>query len=108
MLLSVVVCTYNREDYLKRCLENIVNSTLDKTLYEVLVIDNNSVDKTKEIVESFQKLAGNISYFQEHQQGLSFARNRAIREAKGKYLLYLDDDALVNAEGLEELNTFRS
>lgn len=108
MLLSVVVCTYNREDYLKKCLECIVNSTLDKSLYEVLVIDNNSVDKTGEVVESYRKLADNIFYFQEHQQGLSFARNRAIKEARGKYLLYLDDDALVNEEGLEALNKFLS
>ena len=108
MLLSVVVCTYNREDYLKRCLDNIVNSTLDKSLYEVLVIDNNSVDKTSEVVDAYKKLASNIFYFKEHQQGLSFARNRAIKEARGKYLLYLDDDALVNKYGLDELNTFLS
>ena len=108
MLLSVVVCTYNRESYLRKCLGNILNSTLDKSLYEVLVIDNNSVDKTNEVVNFYKKQAMNIFYFQEYRQGLSFARNRAIKEAKGKYLLYLDDDALVNKEGLENLHTFLS
>lgn len=106
MLLSVVICTYNRRDYLIRCLQELLKSSLSSEAYEILIIDNNSSDDTMEVVDSFKQRVSNISYVQEPQQGLSYARNRAIKEAQGTYLLYLDDDALINEKGLEELNYF--
>lgn len=106
MFLSVVVCTYNRKEYLLQCLKNIVESSIDSSKFEVLVIDNNSCDETASLVSEFVQKFKNIFYFKETNQGLSYARNRAMREARGDFLLYLDDDALVNSHGLEHLFDF--
>jgi len=52
-MISVIVTTYNRSDLLSGCLESLVNQTLDKTQYEVIVVDNNSTDNTSEVVSTF-------------------------------------------------------
>ena len=96
--ISVAVCTYNRADVLPKCLESLINQTADKELFEVLIIDNNSTDGTKEIAEDFCKEHLNFRYIFEEKQGLSHARNRAIDEAKGTYLAYIDDDAIADKE----------
>lgn len=96
--ISVAVCTYNRADVLQKCLESLANQTTDNELFEVLIIDNNSTDNTKEISYKFCAEYNNFKYFFEKKQGHSQARNRAVAEAKGKYLAYIDDDETVNRE----------
>ncbi len=101
--ISVAVCTYNRADVLPKCLESLANQTVDKELFEVLIIDNNSTDGTKEIATDFCKENLNFRYIFEEKQGLSQARNRAIDEAKGKYIAYIDDDAIADKEWIEKI-----
>lgn len=106
MFLSVVICTYNRSEYLALALDNLLESTLGQDKYELLVIDNNSSDNTQFVVANYKEKFKNLKYIFEKQQGLSYARNRALREAWGDYILYLDDDALINEQGLENLLRF--
>jgi glycosyltransferase involved in cell wall biosynthesis len=106
MFLSVVVCTYNRKEYLLQCLKNIMESSIDSSKFEVLVVDNNSTDDTDSLVGEFVQKFKNVFYFKETNQGLSYARNRAMREAGGDFILYLDDDALINPHGIEHLFDF--
>ena len=61
-MLSVIICTYNRSSILKGCLESLVDQTALKDQYEVLIIDNNSPDNTKEICEEFTSNNQNIRY----------------------------------------------
>lgn len=96
--ISVAVCTYNRADVLPTCLESLSNQTISNELFEVLIIDNNSTDDTKKIADDFCQKHNNFRYIFEEKQGHSQARNRAIAEAKGKYLAYIDDDETVNRE----------
>ena len=96
--LSIAVCTYNRADVLPKCLESLSNQTISNELFEVVIIDNNSTDDTKKIADDFCQKYYNFRYFFETRQGHSQARNRAIAEAKGKYLAYIDDDETVNRE----------
>ena len=96
--ISIAVCTYNRSDVLPKCLESLVDQTADAELFEVLIIDNNSNDDTKKIAEDFCGKHNNFRYIFEKKQGLSHARNRAIAETKGKYLAYIDDDAIADKE----------
>ena len=103
--ISVAVCTYNRADVLPKCLESLANQTADKKLFEVLIIDNNSTDSTKEIAINFCAKHSNHEYIFEEKQGLSHARNRAIDEAKGKYLVYIDDDAIADKEWVGKILT---
>jgi len=94
--MSVIICSYNRAVYLKICLEAFFcqpSETLNKV--EIIVVDNNSDDNTKEIVSLFSKLAPNIHYVCEPLQGLSNARNRGLKEAKALWVAYVDDDGEV-------------
>jgi glycosyltransferase involved in cell wall biosynthesis len=88
---SIIVCTYNRCEYLKETIESIIESLRDRNDCELLIIDNNSTDQTNEIVKSFAHLSS-VKYFLETNQGLSHARNRGIKEAQGEIIVYLDDD----------------
>ena len=101
--ISVAVCTYNRADVLPKCLESLTNQSADKDMFEVLIIDNNSTDRTKEITSKFCEKHSNFRYVFEEKQGHSQARNRAIAEAKGKYLAYIDDDETVNREFVQSI-----
>lgn len=87
-MLSIIVCTYNRGQYLGRTLELLSEQSEGQ---EVIVVDNNSSDDTPAICQRF---AG-FRYVLETRQGLSHARNRGIEEAKGEWLVFLDDDAFI-------------
>jgi glycosyltransferase involved in cell wall biosynthesis len=99
--LSVVVCTYNRVQLLTDALDSICNQTLDKSHYEIIVVDNNSADGTRELVGEFCRRFSHVRYCFESQQGLSYARNRGWREAKGDYVAYTDDDCKLPEQWLE-------
>ncbi len=95
-VLSVAVCTYNRQQMLKDCLESLLEQTLSPQKYEILIIDNNSSDGTKDFVHKLQKnVRHTIRYAFVAKQGISHARNCAIDLAIAKYLAYLDDDEKV-------------
>lgn len=104
-LISVVVCTYNREKFIGKCLECLKNQTIDFSKFEVLVIDNNCKDNSGTIINEF--IINNpelpFYYYFEQNQGLSFARNRGIRESKGTWITYIDDDAEAEPNFLEEI-----
>ena len=91
--LSIVVCTYNREELLRLSLQSLVEQTLDKERYEVIVVDNNSTPAAREIALRFVEAEPNFRLVREERQGLSHARNRGWREACGRYVAFLDDDA---------------
>jgi glucosyl-dolichyl phosphate glucuronosyltransferase len=90
--LSVIVCTYNRCDLLAGCLASLQGQTLPPARFEVLVVDNNSRDRTRAVVTHYQAILPNLRYVPEPAQGLSHARNRGAAEARGTYLVYVDDD----------------
>ena len=98
MMLTLIICTYNREKYIGNLLESIVRNDYPKDQYEILLVDNNSIDSTPEICKRFAELHPEVAfrYVQEHEQGLSAARNKGIREANGDIIIYVDDDALVD------------
>jgi glycosyltransferase involved in cell wall biosynthesis len=99
VLISAVVCTFNRAELLKGALESLCRQTLERSLYEIIVVDNNSSDNTHEVVLGFGH-HGNIRYCSETRQGLSHARNRGWHEARGGWVAYLDDDCKVPPEWL--------
>ncbi|MDD3079171.1 MAG: glycosyltransferase family 2 protein [Paludibacter sp.] len=91
--LSVIICTYNRDYILSDCLDSLVNQTADKSLYEVIVVNNNSTDRTQEIALEYVKNDSNFRVVCESNQGLSYARNRGYFEAQYEWVAYVDDDA---------------
>ena len=103
MLISVCVCTYNRAQMLSGCLQSLMElRTSSHFDVEIIVIDNNSSDNTKDVVLR-HAMDGKIRllYFHEATQGLSAARNRAVQEARGDYLAFLDDECIVQANWIE-------
>jgi len=96
--ISLGICTYNRCASLAITLSTIVEqkSNLDQN-DEIIVVDNNSSDQTKNIVESFSDQLP-IRYVFEQKQGLSAARNRLLTESKGDVIIFVDDDITVYPE----------
>jgi glycosyltransferase involved in cell wall biosynthesis len=92
VLISVVVCTFNRSDLLANLLKGLCKQALEKAEYEVIVVDNNSQDDTRDVVRGFCKDCSNVRYCFEPQQGLSHARNLGWRMARGEYVAFIDDD----------------
>lgn len=108
--LSVIICTYNREKYLRESLEYIAQQTLENRFFELIVVNNNSTDSTKDICKTFESDYRDINYkyIFEKNPGLSWARNRGIREASGDMLIFLDDDALASENYLKEIHSYFS
>lgn len=94
-VLSVVVCTYNRADLLGDALRSLCEQTAEASRYELIVVDNYSRDNTRDVIEDFCSRYPNVRYCLEEEQGLSHARNRGWREARGEYVAYVDDDCTV-------------
>lgn len=102
-ILSVVVSTFNRSWLLATCLESLAKQSLNPELFEVLVINNNSTDDTDGVVGGFLEVMKNLKLVHEPIQGLSNARNRGWREASGRYVAYLDDDARADSFWCEKI-----
>ncbi len=106
VLVSVVVCTYNRAQLLHNCLGSLNKQSIDKKHYEVIVVDNNSTDDTQNVVKKTIRHHPNIRLVTERNQGLSVARNRGWKEARGRYVAYIDDDALAEPNWIEQIVCF--
>jgi len=93
-LITIAICTYNRAEYLRDTLVDLQVQSADPGEFEILVINNNSTDHTEEVCSDFSKRSSGLSFrwVRETRQGLSFARNRAVREAASDAVLFIDDD----------------
>jgi glycosyltransferase involved in cell wall biosynthesis len=102
---TVILCTYNRAQMLTETLESLAALVLPQPVcWEVLVVDNNSNDATREVVEGFcQRQTGFFRYVFEPRPGKSFALNTGIRESRGEVLAFLDDDVTVEPAWLRNL-----
>lgn len=103
-MISFIICTYNREKYIYECLSRLAKNTI-KEGWEIVLVNNNSTDGTAAECERFVKdyKPTNYRYVVETQQGLSFARNRGINEAKGDWFVFLDDDAMIETDYIVHL-----
>ena len=97
-MISIIICTYNREKYIGPLLESIAKNDYPKSGYEILLVDNNCTDNTRTVCDTFTLQHTDVvfRYVVETEQGLSAARNKGIKEAKGDIIIYVDDDALVD------------
>lgn len=104
MRISVIVPTFNRASMLRNCIESLLNQTLNSTLYEVIIVDNNSRDATRETSHEYVGLQRyNIRYLFEPQQGVQYARNTAAKTAQTSILACIDDDGIADPRWLEAL-----
>lgn len=98
--LSVIIPTYNKAPRLDLCLASIELQTFNKNEFEVIIVDDGSVDETGEIVNSYSdKLP--IRYIYQSNHGRSIARNNGIEQASGEIVVFSDDDVIWDSRFLE-------
>ncbi|MBD2385714.1 hormogonium polysaccharide biosynthesis glycosyltransferase HpsE [Cylindrospermum sp. FACHB-282] len=108
--ITVAIPTYNGENRLPLLLDKLfIQTGVEHLNWEIVIIDNNSSDNTSEVIGNYQKtreLNCPLRYFLETEQGAAFARLRAVREARGQLIAFLDDDNLPDSDWLAAAYTF--
>lgn len=103
ILVSVVVCTFNRADFLAKCLASLFKQE-NAPSFEIVVVDNNSTDATSKVVpEASAHTDIPIQYVFLEEMGLSRARNAGIRAAHGSIVAFIDDDAVAMPDWVKEI-----
>lgn len=101
--ISVVICTYNRAEMLKDTIKSWMAVDKDCLSTELIIVNNNSTDQTLQVVKSFQGTVTDLKYVFEPRPGLSFARNKGIKEANGEIIAFVDDDVYFHKSWLLEM-----
>ncbi len=96
---SIIIPAYNSEKYLKRCINSICNQTYKNI--EIIIIDDGSTDDTFNICEEYAKRDDRIKFIHKKNEGVSVARNRGIKSANGKYIMFVDSDDWIENNAVE-------
>ena len=102
MMFSVIIPVYNVEQYLRQCIESIVNQTFSD--FEVLLIDDGSTDRSGDICDEYEANFSNITTYHKKNSGLSDTRNFGIDHALGEYLIFVDSDDWIELDSLQTFN----
>ncbi len=103
ILLSVIIPTYNRSNILQECILKLSEQTLSPLEYEILVVDDGSTDCTCDMISNLTtQITPKLRYFRQHNMGPATARNKGVKEAKGKILLFFGDDILAESNLLKK------
>ncbi|UCC23544.1 MAG: glycosyltransferase, partial [Planctomycetota bacterium] len=97
--ISAIICTHRNPELLALTIESLLNQTLPRDLFEIIVVDNNSQDQTRQVVQRY----GGVRYVLEEKLGLSHARNAGIEAARGDIVAFIDDDAEASPGWLQAL-----
>lgn len=97
---SVIIPVYNVQDYLRECLDSILNQTLKEL--ELICVDDGSTDKSLEILREYEKKDNRVIVLTQHNKGAGAARNKGLEIARGEYLSFLDSDDFFATGMLEE------
>ena len=105
MILSIIICSYNRASYISDALTSLYHQSAGLNEFEVIIVDNNSTDNTKEVYEKWRQTNtnGQFSFISETKQGASFARNTGAAIAKGEWICFMDDDAVATPNYVENI-----
>ena len=96
-ILSIIIPLYNCEKYIKQCLDTIFRQKMNKSEFEVIVIDDGSKDSGYSLASEYAKRYQNIIVIKQENQGVACARNNALEKATGDYVTFVDaDDMLVS------------
>lgn len=100
-IVSIIIPVYNVEKYLARCLDSCINQTFSEI--ELLCVNDGSTDKSLDILKHYQKYDSRIKIINKENGGLSSARNAGIKQAQGKYILFVDSDDYISSIAVESL-----
>lgn len=104
--LSIIVTVYNREKYIRRCIDSLLNQNIPVDEYEILVIDDGSTDRSSVILDEYCKKNVNVRVVHKKNGGVADARNTGIEEARGIYITYIDSDDFVEENCYLEILEF--
>lgn len=99
-LVTVIVCIYNGEKYLKECLDSVINQVY--TNFEVILVDDGSTDTSPEIVDSY-KNDNRVKIIHQKNSGVSISRNNALAISNGKYVCIIDQDDVISTDYISYL-----
>lgn len=97
---TVIIPCYNVEHYVAECLDSMLNQNTSYNV-EIITIDDGSTDSTAEILRQYSTKMTNFRIISQCNKGLSGARNTGIREARGKYLIFIDSDDYVTSDYID-------
>lgn len=100
-LISIVVPIYNVEDYLKRCVDSIINQTYSNI--EIILVDDGGKDKCGAMCDEYENIDDRIKVIHKPNGGLSDARNKGIDIANGEYIAFVDSDDYIAVDFIETL-----
>lgn len=98
---SIIIPIYNVREYLQECIESVLNQTYADI--EILLIDDGSEDNSSEICDKYAKQSNKIKVFHIKNGGVSNARNLGIKEASGKYIMFVDSDDVIDSQMVEKM-----
>lgn len=97
--ISFIVPAYNAQKTIHKCITSLINQNFPKDQFEIIIVDNNSTDKTEEIIKSFPQ----VRYSSESTQGRSYTRNHGAQIAKGNIFAFIDADVYLDPDWLKNL-----
>lgn len=101
MKISVIVPVYNTENYLKRCLDSLVNQSLKDI--EIIIINDGSQDNSQLIIDEYTKKHKNIYGYKKDNGGMSSARNMGLTKANGEFIAFVDSDDYIDKNALKKM-----
>ena len=104
MLISLIITNFNYARYLERAIRSALYQSIDKSKYEIIVVDDASTDESLNILKNYE---GDIRIIRfEKNRGLSAARNEGIKKAKGQFVVFLDSDDYIHNDLLKIQSLF--
>lgn len=104
--ISVIIPVYNKESYLSDCLDSIISQDFPHDRYEILCINDGSTDRSPLIIQEYAKNNSNIITINKENGGVSSARNAGIKNAKGRYILFIDADDTISKNTIRDIVAF--
>ena len=105
VLISIIIPTYNVEEYLDDCLVSLINQSFEN--FEAIIVDDSSTDSTVDIIRYYEKIDSRIKFIEkEKKSGSGGSRNYGMKYARGKYIQFLDADDWLDLDCLEKLYSY--
>lgn len=105
MKYTIIVINYNKEIYLKKCLDSIINQNYKN--FELIIVDDGSTDNSKKIIDSY-KIYKNVKIYYKKNTGISDSRNFAISKVKTKYFTFVDSDDYIDKNLLKTISEYKN
>lgn len=104
--ISVIIPVYNKENFISESLDSAISQKFPKDRYEILCINDGSTDNSASVILQYAKKHQNITIINKNNGGVSSARNVGIKNAKGRYILFLDADDSISENTISDIVTF--